>query len=359
MEYDASDPRDPRRVIGVPGFGLVGPLAWAIAFLLPAVSTPPLARWLRGRGQVDRPDDRRNHRGAVPRGGGLTIAAGLIAGLIIAAVGLDLDSDPWWAAAIMIAALTALGALDDRRDLGVIPRIAAQAAIAAGVLLVWDGVGVIPLGADWSVSWPVLLSIAALVAFLWVINLHNFMDGSDGLAAQQAICSGLAYSVIFSQAGPSLEMLVAGLLACTAAGFLIWNRPPARIFLGDSGSLLIGGVVAWLALRALQTQAASLALCVLISSVFVVDATATLVARLSRGERWYTPHRLHAFQRLIDSGWTHAQVLRAYAAMNVMVVLPACALALTYSSIDLALSLAVIVALLIAWLWIQSGKNGE
>jgi Fuc2NAc and GlcNAc transferase len=321
--------------------------------------TPLLARWLRVRGHVDRPDHRRNHLGEVPRGGGLTLALGLTAGLLLVGAGGGAAGELWVACLVMVVALCLGGALDDLGDPGVGARIIAQIAIAAGVLLVWDGVGAIPLGGNWYWSQPVLLSVLALIAFLWVINLHNFMDGSDGLAAQQAIWTGLAYAAVFFPQGDHLEALTAGLLVCAAAGFMIWNRPPARIFLGDAGSWLIGGVIAWLALRALQTHAATLAVCVLISSVFVVDATATLLARLRRGERWYTPHRSHAFQRLIDSGWSHATVLMTYAAVNLLVVLPAFVLALVFPSIDLALSLAVIVALLIGWLRIQSGKNGD
>jgi Fuc2NAc and GlcNAc transferase len=334
-------------------------LAWAIGLLIPALCTPLLAHWLRGRGQVDRPDERRIHQGEVPRGGGLMLAAGLIAGLLMIAPGDAVEGSPWIACLLMIVALSALGAIDDMHGLGVAARILAQLAIACGMLLAWDGVGVIHLGADWYWSQAWILSGLALIAILWLINLHNFMDGSDGLATQQAIVSGLAYAVIFSGNGYELEFMVASMLVAAGSGFLIWNRPRARIFLGDSGSLLIGGVIAWLALRALQTQSASLALCVLISSVFVIDATATLLARLWRGERWYTPHRSHAYQRLVDSGWSHARVLVVYAGLNLGLVLPTFALAAVYRPIDLALSLGVIVVLVIGWMRIQSVYNGE
>lgn len=333
--------------------------AVAVGLLLPALGTPLLARWLRGRGQVDRPDERRVHHGEVPRGGGLSLCAGLIAGLVISAPWTSAGVAFWVAVVLMVLALGVLGAIDDMRGLGVAARILAQLAIAVAVLLVWDGVGVMHIGAGWYWSQAWILSGLALIAFLWLINLHNFMDGSDGMATQQAIWSGLAYAIVFGIAGHALEFTVACLLVAASTGFLFWNLPRARIFLGDSGSLVIGGVVAWLALRALQTQAASLAICVLISSVFVVDATATLLARLWRRERWYTPHRSHAFQRLMDSGWSHARVLAAYVGLNLFIVLPTFALGLAYRRIDLVSSLAVFVVLVIGWVRIQSINNGE
>lgn len=334
-------------------------LAWAVAFLLPACCTPLLARWLRAKGQVDRPDERRMHHGEVPRGGGLMLAGGLIAGLLVLAPWGSDGVGSWGPCLVMIVALCTLGAIDDMRGMGIGARVIVQTVIACGVLLVWDGVGTVHLAGDWYSSRIWLLSGLALVAFLWLINLHNFMDGSDGLATQQAIWTGLAYAVIFSIEGFALEFVVASLLAIAAIGFLLWNRPRARIFLGDSGSLLIGGVVAWLALRALQTQSASLATCILISSVFVVDATATLLARLWRGEQWYTAHRSHAFQRLIDAGWSHARVLMAYAGVNLSIVLPALVLTLMDRPLDLVLSLGVVGILLIGWLRIQSVFNGD
>jgi Fuc2NAc and GlcNAc transferase len=334
-------------------------LAWAIGVLIPALCTPLLARWLREKGLVDRPDERRIHRGEVPRGGGLMLAAGLFGGILVVVAGEASAIPLWGACLMMIASLSVLGAIDDMRGLGMVPRILVQLLIAVAILLVWDGVGVVHLGGGWSWSQPLILSILASIAILWLINLHNFMDGSDGLATQQAIWSGLAYSLVFSVQGQTLEFMVASLLAFAGSGFLIWNRPRARIFLGDSGSLLIGGVIAWLALRALQTQSASLALCVLISSVFVIDATATLLARLWRGERWYTPHRSHAFQRLIDSGWSHERVLAAYGGVNLFIVLPALVLALALQPLDLLLCLGVLGLLMIGWLRIQSVDNGE
>ncbi|MEN1727828.1 MAG: hypothetical protein AAGJ52_05240 [Pseudomonadota bacterium] len=331
----------------------------AVALLVPLLLAPLFARFLLDRGQVDRPDPRRNHRGEVPRGGGLLIALGMVLALLLATALSVVSIDGLIPLLILILALSGLGAVDDRRGLGIMPRIVVQAGLGLMVLLVWGTVEFIRLGGSIQIEQVWVLSALALIAFLWLINLHNFMDGSDGLASQQAAFSACLYAGLFAAQGMLVETLIAATLAAACLGFLVWNRPPARIFLGDSGSLLIGGLVAWSAVRALQSDAASLMVCILISSLFVVDATVTLLWRLKKGQRWYTPHRLHAYQRLIDSGWTHARVLLSYAAVNLFIVLPTVLIAMTYPSADMILTLGVVGGLVVSWWRIQSAWTTE
>ena len=324
------------------------------AGLFPLLLTPMLTRWLIAHGQVDRPDTRRTHLGEIPRGGGVLIAAGLLAGLAMIWPLAEIQSQQGLVLCGLIISLVVLGASDDAGGIGVGLRFAVQVIIALLVIVLSDGVSSIRIWAqaEWSQIW--VLSTLALISFLWLVNLHNFMDGSDGLAAQQAIWSALAYAAVFYFNQQSFEFLVALLLVASSCGFLIWNRPRARIFLGDSGSLVLGGLIAWFAIRALQTDSASLAICILISSVFVVDATATLLTRLVRGERWYTPHRSHAYQRLIDQGWSHARVLATYTGLNVLIVLPALFFSLARPALDGSLALGCVGVLIIGWWRIQS-----
>ncbi|OAB57974.1 hypothetical protein AY599_01910 [Leptolyngbya valderiana BDU 20041] len=334
-------------------------LAWVVALLVPLTTCLPFARYLADRGQVDQPDDRRTHQGSIPRGGGIPMALGLLLGLAIAVAFEIVPVAASVPLAVLVIALGGLGAADDARGLGVGVRILLQVAIAVAVLAVWSDFETVRIAAGFQCSAPWALSILAALAFVWMMNLHNFMDGLDGLAAQQAIWSGLAYGLVFFRAGQGTELLLAGLLAAAGLGFLVWNRPRARIFLGDSGSLLIGGLVAWFAIRALQTGAASLVVCILISALFVVDATATLLRRLMKGERWYTPHRSHAYQRLADRDGSHARVLMIYCGVNVCIVLPALVIALARPSMDAVLTSGVVGGLLAGWWRIQSADNGE
>jgi Fuc2NAc and GlcNAc transferase len=334
-------------------------LAWTVALLVPLLSCLPFARYLSKRGQVDRPDARRTHQGSIPRGGGIPVALGLLLGLAVAVVLEILPLERALPIAALVAVLSGLGGVDDARGLGVRVRILLQSAIAVGVVALWADFETVRIYAGLEGSSPWVLSILAVLAFIWMMNLHNFMDGLDGLAAQQAIWSGLAYGVIFFRGGQGVEFLLAGLLVAAGLGFLVWNRPPARIFLGDSGSLLIGGLVGWFAIRALQTGAASLMACILISALFVVDATATLLRRVTQGERWYTPHRSHAYQRLADRQWSQGSILMLYCGVNVCIVLPALAIALVRPSMDAILTSGVVGVLLAGWWRIQSADNGE
>jgi len=342
----------------VSGFGAWA-LAWTVALLVPLSSCLPFARYLAERGQVDLPDARRTHQGSIPRGGGIPMALGILLGLSIAVAMKLLPPAEAVTVALLVVALCGLGGADDARGLGVGVRILLQLAIAVAVLATWADFETVWITAELQFSAPWALFILAALAFVWMMNLHNFMDGLDGLAAQQAIWSGLAYGLVFFRAGQDTELLLAGLLASAGLGFVVWNRPRARIFLGDSGSLLIGGLVGWLAIRALQTGAASLTICILISSLFVVDATATLLRRLTKGERWYTPHRSHAYQRLADRDGSQARILLIYIGVNVCIVLPALAIALARPSMDAILTSGVVGVLLAGWWRIQSADNGE
>ena len=159
---------------------------------------------------------------------------------------------------------------------------------------------------------------------LWLINLFNFMDGSDGLAATQAVlcCAALllfADPLALSAAGLAMPVW---LLLATTLGFLPWNFPRARMFLGDVGSLSLGMLIAALLLAALQVDAITLPMAMLIPAVFLLDATATLLLRLSKRRKWYQAHTDHAYQQLVLSGWSHVQVWLLYLLVNIVLLWP-------------------------------------
>jgi len=313
--------------IAIPAF-IVALLAW------------PLSTWLLQRNVVDHPDQsRRLHRMPTPRGGGLAIAVGLWLGLCLIAF----EYQAWdllLGLSLFIAGVTLLGFWEDWKPRPVVPRLLAQCLLAAAI--VWGlgpihqvGIG----GFEWTNPW--LWSVLGFVAIIWLMNIHNFMDGSDGLAAVQGIWTGGCYSLVFGLAGQPIWAGLSLTLLGSCLGFLFWNRPVARLFMGDSGSLLLGGIVGLLAYRAVASGAASLVVCVVISAVFVVDATATLVWRVLSGERWYTAHASHAFQRLISGGYSHGHVL------------PTAYLSMQNPTHELWLSLVLISALMLGWWRIQ------
>ncbi|MCC5863625.1 MAG: glycosyl transferase [Wenzhouxiangella sp.] len=331
------------------------PLALApMAGLVTVLAVPLLRPYLTASGMIDLPGSRRSHSAPTPRGGGLAMAAGCLPPLgLLAWFDAEL-----WSLVIAALALTVLGWLDDRHELGVKRRLLVHCLV--GVILVASigGIERLLIGQQlWSAFWP--LSLLAVLLAVWLINLHNFMDGADGLACSQGVWVALAFGLLLLLHGRALAAAACFCLALSCTGFLVWNRPPARVFMGDSGSLLVGGMVAWMCLFSVAVDERNLWVGLIITAVFVVDASLTLLRRIVRGERWYTPHRQHAYQVLISHGWKHGQVLMLYVATNLLLVLPASVMAIRFRDLGFWLAGLVYVLLTLAWAWIQVAAKGE
>ncbi|MBK8163354.1 MAG: glycosyltransferase family 4 protein [Gammaproteobacteria bacterium] len=167
-----------------------------------------------------------------------------------------------------------------------------------------------------------MLIIALFIT--WNINLYNFMDGMDGIAGGMTIAGFVTLGLLGHLAGDDYYAVICWVIAAASAGFLVWNFPPARIFMGDVGSSTLGLLVAAMSLWADRADLFPLWLSVLIFSPFVVDATLTLARRTLKGERIWEAHRDHYYQRLVRAGWSHRRtVLWEY---GLMVICSACAL---------------------------------
>lgn len=162
-----------------------------------------------------------------------------------------------------------------------------------------------------------LINVLAVIAIVWMINLYNFMDGIDGIAGTEAITiSGAA--AIFLWVQNSGLVAVCLLILAAVLGFLIWNWPPAKIFMGDVGSGFLGFVIAVLAIWSENSGAAPLLIWLLLLGVFIVDATVTLVKRMTRGEKLYEAHRSHVYQLAVQAGYSHKQVTLTILLINMM-----------------------------------------
>lgn len=302
-------------------FTVLVPLVLAVAALT-ALLVWQLIGYARRRGLVDLPGQRRLHRMPTPRGGGVGIVVALVAGLIAMQLAYSALL-PWrwlscWLSAILLTAL--VGAIDDHRSLGILPRIGAH--LGAGLLLLLALWPELHLPGERVIQ--LLLAAALVLATAWSINLHNFMDGSDGLLSLQVLVVALGFAVMAGRAAHTELAGAALLLAATQAGFLPFNLPwpRARIFMGDAGSGTLGFMIAALALSGMAVGAWSLPAALLLVSAFVADASATLLARLLRGRRWWHPHREHLYQWLARSSGSHRQPLLAYLAWNLLLALP-------------------------------------
>jgi UDP-N-acetylmuramyl pentapeptide phosphotransferase/UDP-N-acetylglucosamine-1-phosphate transferase len=289
-------------VLAVLAFATAGGGTWiGIRLLLP---------WLKRRAILDRPNERSSHKVPTPRGAGLAMMAVL---LPVLAVSLSvqranpLDLALWLGAAAMLAAVSWL---DDRRGLGALPRIAAQ-LIAVGLVLIPTGFSGLA-NSFGPPPWLVLPLIA--LAWVWFVNLYNFMDGIDGITGVETAC--LAFGIL-ALAWPQTDAAAAAIMGA-ALGFLAWNWPPARIFLGDVGSVPLGFLLGALLLSLAGDGHWASAL--ILPLYYLADATLTLLRRAARREKIWRAHREHFYQRATQGGLSHARVSLAVLGCNLVLI---------------------------------------
>ncbi len=265
--------------------------------------------------RLDEPNERSLHGTPMPRTGGLAIFGSVLLGIVVGLAlgeGAALRTDP----ALWILGMTLLvGAVsfwDDRAGLSQGVRLGVHALAAAGI--VW-GAGVrleavaVPLMGSVPLGW--IAAPVTILLLMWMANLYNFMDGMDGFAGGMTLL-GYGFLAYFAwRGGHQFIFLVALLVAGAAAGFLWFNLPPARIFMGDVGSVPLGFLAAALAVLGVRDGVFDVWVPLLIFSPFVVDATVTLARRLLRGEKIWLAHREHYYQRLVLAGWGHRKTALA------------------------------------------------
>ncbi len=285
------------------------------AFLASAGLSALVRRWALSHALLDIPNERSSHSVPTPRGGGLAIAVVVLAGiailerlhLIIPRIAIGLVGG-----GLLVAVV---GWLDDRHEVRPWLRIVAHVAAAAWTVAWLGGMPNLTINAG-AVHLGIGGTLLAMLGIVWLTNLYNFMDGIDGLAAAEAFVVASAGALLLATRGAPLA-LVALLVAAAAAGFLVWNWPPARLFMGDVGSGFLGYAFGGLALATENARALPALLWLVLLGPFFVDATVTLLRRMGRGERWYAGHRMHAYQRAVQAGWSHRQVTLLVAGLSV------------------------------------------
>ncbi|MDQ2106242.1 MraY family glycosyltransferase [Azospirillum isscasi] len=334
-----------------------GPLALFLAlagsFALSWLLTGRVLAYLRRKAILDHPNDRSSHSIPTPRGGGWGVMLTLLPVWTLITVTAD---HPVRALPILAGtvALMAVSWMDDRRGLGPAPRFLAQtAAVVAGLsalpggalpggALPGDGLvfqGLLPFWAD---------RLAAAVGWLWFVNLFNFMDGIDGLAGGEAASIGAGLALVASLGALDPALALYGLAAAGAAlGFLVWNWHPAKLFMGDVGSVPLGYTLGWLLLAMAASGLWVAAL--LIPAYFLADATFTLLRRLAEGKKVWQAHREHFYQKATQRGRNHAQVVRLVLALNAALLLLAVAsLALGWTVLPAGAAAVVLLLALLA-----------
>lgn len=253
---------------------------------------------------LDQPGARRSHAVPTPRGGGVGIVVALMCGLAGLWFMAPEERGLWLGFGAGLLAVAGIGWLDDHRPLPILPRLAVHAL--AGLSLATGFSGWPGTPEDWAGM------LATVIGVMTLVNIWNFMDGIDGLAASQAALVAIALMAI-GGAGIDARAILALYLFAAAAAFLPFNFPRARIFLGDVGSGALGFAVAALMLVSITRGAMDWFYAPVLVSAFLIDAGLTLAKRILQGKRWWRPHREHLYQWAVRRGFGHPPVTIAYA----------------------------------------------
>ena len=314
-----------------------GGVTFAASAVACAVTLSGLRRWA----VIDSPNARSSHTRPTLRGGGLGFMAVILVGWTVLWLTGSPSATP--AAILGAAAIAAVSFADDLRSVHLGVRLAVQAAAVALALATFPSdtpilAGFLPLPVD---------RIVVALAWLWFINLFNFMDGIDGIAGGEAAIVAFGLVIVAAVYPPlgavSREAVVVG---AAVLGFLLFNWPPARVFMGDVGSAGLGYVLGWLLVVAAARGALVPAL--LLPLYFVADASTTLLMRAWRRRPLATAHRDHAYQNAVDRGLGHATVSSLVVGLGLLLIALA-ALAAAAPVVALGIGLALTAAA-IAWL---------
>ena len=276
-------------------------VAGTAAFLTSVVACAAALAVLRRLGVVDVPNDRSSHHRPTVRGVGVGVACGSVVGLLGSGLVATRLAWSWRTASVLVLAAVSIGAIglvdDLRGGTSFRIRLVAQVLVATAAVVAFG-----PWGPG--MPWQVLVVCAAAVWIVGYVNVFNFMDGINGISAVTALVTGAMFAVVGRRQGVPLLEAGGAALAAAALGFLPFNLPTARAFLGDAGSYFLG---AWIALLAYIAAGAGVRWEAVLAplALYLADVCTTLVNRLRRGEQWHAAHRDHVYQRLAAGGLGH------------------------------------------------------
>lgn len=273
--------------------------------------TPLYRRYALKKGLLDRPNHRSSHTVPTARGGGIIFVLVWIASSLF----FLSNYPPLWDQNFLVlflgaAAIAGVGYWDDLFPI--------SSLLRGGLHL---GISVLSI---YFLGLPFYMGIFTFtlitLALAWSVNLYNFMDGTDGFAAVEALFIFGAGGLLLWLDGNGGLAKISWLLASSVSGFLLWNWPKAKIFMGDVGSGFLGFAVIFMAILG-EHKGVPILLWLMLYAIFWVDTSFTLIRRMFAGEKWYTAHRSHAYQRLHQAGWSHQKILIGLISVNTLLVL--------------------------------------
>jgi UDP-N-acetylmuramyl pentapeptide phosphotransferase/UDP-N-acetylglucosamine-1-phosphate transferase len=289
---------------------LIEALLFVVMAAAAYAGTGALLPFLRARAILDHPNERSSHVAPTPKGGGIAVVGVVLVAWV--GVGLFFASGLYltWVIPVIALALAALSWIDDLRELPPIIRLATQiAAVTLALALRPDGSvffqDMLP---------PFVDTIAVGLLWIWFINLFNFMDGIDGITGIEALVIGLGVGLIAGGPTAALGIVIAG----AAIGFLKWNWHPAKVFMGDVGSVPLGFLLGWMLLDLAASGHWAAAL--ILPAYYLADATITLVRRAFKGEKVWQAHRQHFYQQAVQRGLSHAAVAAGVSVLGALLI---------------------------------------
>jgi len=337
---------------------LITPILAIALFLASAFTTRQLVANSLRLSTLDVPNERSSHLTPTPRGGGIAFVAASLVGFLLLLLNDTLDHADLLALCCAGVTVAVAGYLDDRQKIsGATIRLVFH-AIGAIVLVVAIGFPSQITVFDRTINTGIIGSILGVVYLVWLLNLFNFMDGTDGIAASEAIFVCVAGAILNFHVLSNINFGAAAIILATSTfGFLLYNWSPAKIFMGDVGSGYLGIVIGGLSLMAAKQQHELLWVWIILLAVFVSDATITLIRRLARKQKPHVAHRSHAYQHLAIRFNSHAKVSLIVLAINVVWLLP---IAFFVADNQIPGTTGVVIAyvpLLVAALILGAGKD--
>ncbi|MGB5282430.1 MAG: glycosyltransferase family 4 protein [Arenicellales bacterium] len=264
---------------------------------------------------LDIPNDRSSHTVPTPRGGGLAIVIVLLMSGVVSLFLPQAPIDVLVCLLLATLAFSLLGWQDDKHDLPASVRFLIQLLIAvfASGWLLWAAVP------GYSTSFALLaLLLLSTLWIAWMANLYNFMDGIDGISAVESLILGATTSYWFAISGVASMAIICIAVAGASVGFMRWNWSPAKIFMGDVGSLALGAFFAIIAIIGTTRLDIPFLAFLILYAVYLADSGVTLLHRIIKKEKWWQAHRSHFYQRAVQSGFSHAQVSLSVMALNII-----------------------------------------
>ncbi|MCX6252910.1 MAG: glycosyltransferase family 4 protein [Bacteroidia bacterium] len=303
-------------------------------------------KWAIHKSILDLPNERSSHTLPTPRGGGIAVVIVWLIGLSYYFFTKNIDAGLFFAL-LSGFPLAITGLFDDLVGLRPGIRFLIQVICAGIALYLLGGLQSFQFF-TLNISFPLLLSLSALIAIVWSINLFNFLDGIDGYISSEVAFIGLS---VFLLTGDQIGLL----LTFTSIGFLIWNWQKAKIFMGDVGSTLLGFTIAVLAISHSNNNISSIPVWLILSSVFWFDGTITLFRRIKNKEHLSKAHKKHAYQRIVQAGFSHQKTVLWALGLNLVGFVFAF-LATQYKTYDWLFLIADLVILIIVLTYIDRKK---